>query len=436
MPTTYRVPGRVLTEREHRSRSTTTTRTARRSPSSPARSPHPTAATARTSCSSRAAPASRRRGRPARRPAGRSARSRTTGSCSSTSAAPAARRRSAARSPAPPPQEQAAYLTHFRADSIVRDCELIRQELGVERWSILGQSFGGFMLDDLPLVRAGGAARGADHRRPVADRPAGRRHLRRDVAPRHRQRTGATSRAIPDDRAAGQRHPRPPRRRGRPAAVRRPADRRAASASSASSSATAPASSSSTTSSSCRSARGRSCTTSEAGVRFARNPIYATLHESSYADGVPTRWSADRLHARRDRRAEGYFTAEHVFPWMWEDYGGLQPHREAAEILAEHPWPRLYDADALAPQRGPRRGDDLRQRPVRRARLRRGDGGAHPGPAHVGHRRVRAQRPARRRRARPRPADRHGPRGSLIAARPPSEAGARAAAKVSPRAEP
>ena len=27
----------------------------------------------------------------------------------------------------------------------------------------------------------------------------------------------------------------------------------------------------------------------------SRNPIYATLHESSYADGVATRWSADRL---------------------------------------------------------------------------------------------------------------------------------------------
>jgi pimeloyl-ACP methyl ester carboxylesterase len=39
---------------------------------------------------------------------------------------------------------QAEYLTHFRADSIVRDAEWIRQELGVDRWSVLGQSFGGF----------------------------------------------------------------------------------------------------------------------------------------------------------------------------------------------------------------------------------------------------------------------------------------------------
>jgi len=43
------------------------------------------------------------------------------------------------------PQEQADYLKHFRADSIVRDAEHIRKELiGNKTWSIIGQSFGGF----------------------------------------------------------------------------------------------------------------------------------------------------------------------------------------------------------------------------------------------------------------------------------------------------
>ncbi|HEX9070159.1 MAG TPA: alpha/beta fold hydrolase, partial [Ktedonobacterales bacterium] len=43
-------------------------------------------------------------------------------------------------------QSQADYLKHFRADAIVRDAELIRKALlgPDERWSILGQSFGGF----------------------------------------------------------------------------------------------------------------------------------------------------------------------------------------------------------------------------------------------------------------------------------------------------
>jgi pimeloyl-ACP methyl ester carboxylesterase len=44
------------------------------------------------------------------------------------------------------PQGQADYLTHFRADSIVRDAELIRNALGVDRWSVMGQSFGGFCV--------------------------------------------------------------------------------------------------------------------------------------------------------------------------------------------------------------------------------------------------------------------------------------------------
>ena len=48
------------------------------------------------------------------------------------------------RIPGETPQAQAEYLSEFRADAIVRDAELIRRELGVDRWSVLGQSFGGF----------------------------------------------------------------------------------------------------------------------------------------------------------------------------------------------------------------------------------------------------------------------------------------------------
>ena len=38
----------------------------------------------------------------------------------------------------------ADYLANFRADSIVRDAEALRESLGVKKWSLLGQSFGGF----------------------------------------------------------------------------------------------------------------------------------------------------------------------------------------------------------------------------------------------------------------------------------------------------
>lgn len=47
------------------------------------------------------------------------------------------------------PEEQARYLSFFRADSIVRDAEVVRKALVPPesyggRWSLLGQSYGGF----------------------------------------------------------------------------------------------------------------------------------------------------------------------------------------------------------------------------------------------------------------------------------------------------
>ena len=81
--------------------------------------------------------------------------------------------------------------------------------------------------------------------------------------------------------------------------------------------------------------------------RSHRNPLYATLHESSYADGVVTAWSAHRL-LPPEVAEEAWFTAEHVFPWMWDEYGALREHAAAAELLAQRDWPRLYDPAVLA----------------------------------------------------------------------------------------
>lgn len=45
------------------------------------------------------------------------------------------------------PAQQAQYLTHFRADSIVRDCEIVRKKLcNGKKLTLLGQSFGGFCI--------------------------------------------------------------------------------------------------------------------------------------------------------------------------------------------------------------------------------------------------------------------------------------------------
>jgi pimeloyl-ACP methyl ester carboxylesterase len=242
------------------------------------------------------------------------------------------------------PELQAEYLTHFRADSIVRDAELIRHELGVERWSLLGQSFGGFTSmtylsiapDGLrevfitgglsPIGRPVDDIYGATYRR-LSQR--NRRYFER--YPDDRARVREILLRLDDEEVRLPSGDRLTARRFRQLGlwlgasdgfellhhvIELPFGSNAFRHD------------------------------AEAGVRFSRNPIYATLHESSYADGVPTRWSAARL-LPDEVAEEGFFTAEHVFPWMWEDYAGLRPQRAAAELLAGHPWPALYDADRL-----------------------------------------------------------------------------------------
>jgi pimeloyl-ACP methyl ester carboxylesterase len=246
--------------------------------------------------------------------------------------------------PGDTPDAQATYLTHFRADSIVRDCEEIRQELGVDRWSVLGQSFGGFTTMTYLSIAPEGLREAyitgglSPIGRPVDEVYAAtyRRLLTQNRKYFER---------YPDDRA----RVRDITRRLEDQDVRLPSGDRLTA----------------------RRFRQLGMWLGDsagfellhhvvelpflslaflhdaaAGVKFDRNPIYATLHESSYADGVATRWSAHRLLPDEVSR-EGYFTAEHVFPWMWEDYGGLHGHREAADLLADHPWPALYDADRL-----------------------------------------------------------------------------------------
>jgi pimeloyl-ACP methyl ester carboxylesterase len=246
--------------------------------------------------------------------------------------------------PGDSPEAQASYLTHFRADSIVRDAEHIRAELGVDRWSVLGQSFGGFTSMTYlsiapeglreafitgglsPIGRPVDDIYGATYRRLIQ---VNRRYFAR--YPNDRARVREILHRLDDENLVLPSGDRLTSRRFRQLGlwlgdsagfellhhvVELPFGSLAF------------------------------VHDAEAGVRFSRNPIYATLHESSYADGVATRWSADRL-LPAEVGEEGYFTAEHVFPWMWEDYAGLRPQRAAAERLAEYPWPALYDADRL-----------------------------------------------------------------------------------------
>ena len=123
-------------------------------------------------------------------------------------------------------------------------------------------------------------------------------------------------------------------------------------------------------------------------LEFARDPIYAVLHEACWADGGATRWAAERLLPAAYAEQPELFTGEHVFPWMFEDIGALAPLGEAAQLLAEREWPGLYDADAAGGQRGPGRRAGLRRGHVRRAPLLRGDRRARPRAAAVADERV------------------------------------------------
>ena len=223
-------------------------------------------------------------------------------------------------------------LQHFRADAIVRDAEAFRALLGVDRWSVLGQSYGGFCVTTyLSLAPeglreafiTGGLPPIGHHVDDVYARTYGRV---RERAVRYFER-------YPDDRLPDRGDLVLPS--GDPLSARRLAQ--------------------------LGSMLGMSDGAErlhyllelppdspaflhdvEAATAFARNPMYAVLHEACYADGGSTRWSADRL-----RPDDLVLTGEHVFPWMFEEYGALAPLREAADALAQREWPRLYDEDVL-----------------------------------------------------------------------------------------
>jgi len=243
------------------------------------------------------------------------------------------------------PSDQAAYLTHLRADSIVRDAELLREFFGVERWSVLGQSFGGFcVLAYLSMFP--GSLREAfvcgglpPIGRPVDDvysrtYPLVAERSRRYYGryPEDRERVRAIHRQIAEgsivlptgERLTSRRF----RQLGNVLGMSDGAER---------------------LHSILELPTGSPGFLHDvaSGTDFARNPLYAAVHESCYADGCVTGWSAERT-LPDDFDDFELFTGEHVYPWMFEDYAALTPLREAAELVAQHPWPALYDADRLA----------------------------------------------------------------------------------------
>ena len=240
--------------------------------------------------------------------------------------------------------EQADYLAHFRADSIVRDAEWIRRELGVDRWSVLGQSFGGMCVTTYLSMAPEGLVEafitgGIPALGPRIDEVYARTYSRvlertsryYERYPGDRERARALHQRLDDDvvrlpcgdRLTWRRFRQLGQMLGMSDGAERlhyvlelPPDSPAF------------------------------LHDVEGAIAFSRDPIYAILHEASWADGGATRWSAERL-LPAEFDAPDVFTGEHVFPWMFDDYGALTPLRDAAQLLAERQWPRLYDDDVL-----------------------------------------------------------------------------------------
>ncbi len=242
-------------------------------------------------------------------------------------------------------EEQAQRLAHFRADAIVRDAEWIRRELGVDRWSVLGQSFGGFCVATYLSIAPEGLREAfvTGGMPPLGNRlddvyratyartlERNRRYYERYPGDRERVRALHDRLAAQDirlpcgDRLTSERL----RLLGSPLGMSDGAERLHYLLELPPDS---PA----------------FLHDVQALPPYSRNPVYAVLQEACWADGGATGWAAQCRRPAEYDEAPELFYGEHVFPWMFEEYAALAPLREAAEILAAREWPRLYDPDRL-----------------------------------------------------------------------------------------
>ena len=257
------------------------------------------------------------------------------------------------------PQEQADYLKLFRADNIVRDAEWIRRVMKIDRWSVLGQSFGGFCVttylslapESLREAFITGGLPPIDHHTD---------DVYRATYPHVREKNRLYFERYPDDVQRMrdivdylQKHevhlP-----CGDPLTSQRfqqlgmsfgasdgfePVHYLLEQAF-------------------IHGAYGKELSYPflrgvENAQHFDTNPIYALLHEPCYAEGTACNWSAERIRAEYPEFAVApdrpvLFTGEMVYRWLFDEYRTLQPLKEAADILAQFDgWPRLYDKEVL-----------------------------------------------------------------------------------------
>ncbi|MDR6687715.1 pimeloyl-ACP methyl ester carboxylesterase [Arthrobacter sp. 1088] len=261
-------------------------------------------------------------------------------------------------------EEQSDYLAHFRADSIVRDAELIRQALtGDRKWSVLGQSFGGFCAltylslapEGLESVMITGGI--PDIEADIRDiyRANYRRTIRRNeefftTYPMDRDRVLAIKNHLLDheeylptgERLTAERFLSLGILLGTKSGFDQLHYLLEAAFSQADGKPRLTAS---------------FLTDAGAALSFAKRPLYAVLHEAIYADSNSTDWAAHEVRqefpefadASVTSRGESLLTGEMIFPWQFEQDPALQPLKDVAHHLAQRTdWPSLYAPGVLA----------------------------------------------------------------------------------------
>ncbi|KUL77921.1 MULTISPECIES: alpha/beta fold hydrolase [unclassified Streptomyces] len=264
------------------------------------------------------------------------------------------------------PAEQADHLTHFRADSIVRDCELIRREVtGGAPWTVLGQSFGGFCtvtyLSTAPEALTAAVVTGG---LPSLDAHAD--DVYRAAYPRIERKVAAHYARYPQDVERARRiadhllaHD-----------VVLPNGYRLTAEAFQSLGILLGGSEGShrlhylLEDAFVRTSGGTALSDAfqeevQGLLSYAGHPLYALVHEAIYAqDARPTAWAAERVRAEfpqfdaaKTLAGDGplLFTGESIHPWMFDCDPALRPLRDTAEILAARTdWTPLYDPARLA----------------------------------------------------------------------------------------
>ncbi|WP_328773362.1 alpha/beta fold hydrolase [Streptomyces sp. NBC_00286] len=264
------------------------------------------------------------------------------------------------------PREQADYLAHFRADSIVRDCEAIRPTVtGGAPWTVLGQSFGGFCTVTY-LSYAPEGLRTALITGGLPSLDAHADDVYRAAYPRIEHKAAAHYARYPQDVERARRiaehllaHD-----------VVLPNGYRLTVEAFQSLGIVLGKSDGShrlhylLEDAFVRTPQGPALSDAfqeevQGLLSFAGHPLYALVHEACYGQGAePTGWAAERVRAEfpqfdaaKTLVGDGplLFTGESVHPWTFDNDPALRPLRETADLLAERAdWAPLYAPDRLA----------------------------------------------------------------------------------------